>query len=80
MFVMAPRPGRNTLGETKTDLARSLMLLPKFPLYLQFWAADDEFPASSKLFVDSSAISYLDIEYIARLVSKCVTRLVGHTV
>ena len=70
----------DTPGETKTDLACSLMLLPRFPFYLQFWAADDEFPVSCKLFVDLSAISYLDIEYIARLVSKCVARLVGHTV
>lgn len=67
-------------GEPKSDLACRLELLPRFPLYLQFWAADDDFPASCKLFVDRSATHYLDIEYMARLVAKCVERVVGHTV
>ncbi|MEI6808697.1 MAG: DUF3786 domain-containing protein [bacterium] len=66
--------------EAKADLACRLALLPKVPLYLQFRAADDDFPASCKLFVDCSAIQYLDIEYIARLVAKCVELVTGKAV
>ena len=62
-------------SSAKADLACSIQLLPGMPLYLEFWAADDDFPASCKLFVDSSAIEKLDIEYIARLVANAVIHL-----
>jgi len=67
-------------SSAKADLSRRVELLPGFPLYLEFWAADDEFPASCKFFVDSSAIDKLDIEYIARVVSKAVNFLAGYAV
>ncbi|MBE7547855.1 MAG: DUF3786 domain-containing protein [Planctomycetia bacterium] len=37
-----------------------------------FWEADDEFSASCKLFLDSSAEDYIDIEYLAYLVERFV--------
>ena len=67
-------------GDAKADLVCRLELLPRVPLSLQFRAADDEFPASCKLFVDRSAIQYLDIEYIARLVAKAVERIIANPV
>lgn len=62
-------------GETKANLTSRLALLPKVPLYLQFRAADADFPASCKLFVDRNATHNLGIEYIARLVAKCVEQI-----
>ncbi len=61
----------------QADLAFSLQLLPGVPMYLEFWAADEEFPAGCKLFVDSSAIDKLDIEYIARLIGKAASSIAG---
>jgi len=62
-------------SSAKADLACSIELLPGIPLYLEFWAADEDFPAGCKLFVDSSVIHKLDIEYIARLVANAVIYL-----
>lgn len=65
-----------TCGKAKADLTIHLTLLPRLPLYLQFWAADADFPASCKLFVDRNATANLDVEYIARLVATCVAIII----
>ena len=36
--------------------------MPNYPVWLKIWFADDEFPASGKIFVDASAEKYLSIE------------------
>lgn len=59
-------------GQIRADYSCRLDLLPRIPLLLRFWAADDEFPASCKLFVDSSANQYLDMEFLGHLVEKFV--------
>jgi hypothetical protein len=59
-------------GEIKADYVCRFELLPRIPLYLCFWDADEEFQASCKLFVDSSADAYIDIEYLAYLVERFV--------
>ena len=46
----------------KADLNVMLPYLPCFPLYLNIWFADDEFPPSARLFVDRSAGHYLTVE------------------
>ena len=64
--------GVKTSGEIKADYVCRFDLLPRIPLYLCFWDADEEFQASCKLFVDSSADAYIDIEYLAYLVERFV--------
>ncbi len=46
----------------KADLNVMLPFLPSFPLYLNIWFADEEFPPSARLLVDKSAGHYLTIE------------------
>ncbi len=46
----------------KADLNVMLPFLPKFPLYLNIWFADEEFPPSARLLLDKSAGHYLSIE------------------
>ncbi len=46
----------------KADLNMMLPFLPGFPLYLNIWFADEEFPPSARLLVDKSAGHYLTIE------------------
>ncbi|MFQ5713382.1 MAG: DUF3786 domain-containing protein [Candidatus Scalinduaceae bacterium] len=59
-------------GKVKADYVCHFDLLPRIPLYLCFWEADEEFQASCKLFLDSSADAYIDIEYLAYLVERFV--------
>lgn len=47
---------------SRADAAWCIPLLPRFPVTLQIWFADEEFPASGRLFVDASADHYLSIE------------------
>ncbi len=48
--------------EGKAELCLKLPFLPRFPLYVNIWFADEEFPPSGRLFVDASAGHYLTIE------------------
>ncbi len=59
--------GKETSGELKADYVCSFDLLPRIPMYMCFWEADDEYSASCKLYVDRNADAYIDIEYLAYL-------------
>lgn len=59
--------GVEVQGKIKADYVSGFKLLPRVPMYVCFWDADEEFPASCKLHVDSSAEAYIDIEYLAYL-------------
>lgn len=61
-------------GRMKADYICRFDLLPCVPLYVCFWEADDEFSASCKLFLDSSAEAYIDIEYLAYLVERFIEK------
>lgn len=66
--------GIETSGKMRADYVCRFDLLPRIPLYLCFWEADEEFQASCKLFLDSSAEAYIDIEYLAYLVERFVEK------
>lgn len=55
-----------TLGarfvEGRGDLSAELWLCPRYPLLLNIWMEDEEFPASGKLLADKNADHYLTIE------------------
>lgn len=46
----------------KADLSVRFSLFPRYPLLLNIWLADEEFPAAGKLLVDKHADHYLTIE------------------
>lgn len=69
--------GTDDYGKMKADYVCRFYLLPRVPFYLCYWAADDEFPASCKLFLDRSAEAYIDIEYLAYLVERFVESFVA---
>lgn len=48
--------------ETKADLGVKFLLFPRYPMLLNLWMEDDEFPLTGKLFVDQQADHYLTIE------------------
>lgn len=47
---------------SNADLCVRMDFAPGYPLWLKLWFADDEFPASGRMFVDESADHYLSIE------------------
>ena len=49
--------------ETKADLCAVFPVLPRYPVTLKIWFADEEFPASGKLFLQDHADHYLSVEY-----------------
>ncbi len=59
--------GIKTSGKLKADYVCGFNLLPRVPMYLCFWEADEEYSASCKLYVDRNADAYIDIEYLAYL-------------
>jgi len=55
--------GRLVEGQP-SDMAWMMPLLPKVPMLLLFWRADEEFPARVKVLFDRSADRFLDVETI----------------
>ena len=47
---------------SNADLCVRFELLPRVPVWLKLWLADEEFPASGRLLLDTSAPHYLSIE------------------
>lgn len=47
---------------SNADAAYQIPFLPRFPVTLKIWLPDEEFPASGRLLLDSSADHYLTIE------------------
>ncbi len=46
----------------KCDISIHFSFLPKFPMVLNLWLADEEFPASGKVLLDAAAESILQVE------------------
>lgn len=69
--------GSETESQVKADYVCQFDLLPHLPLYLSFWASDDEFDADCKLLFDSSAEDHIDIGYLAYLVERFAAGLVA---
>ena len=59
------------------DLSASFAAFPKVPLYLQFNAADDLFPAQATLLFHTSAEHYLDMQTLFILGTYLAGRLVS---
>ncbi|MBP3653746.1 MAG: DUF3786 domain-containing protein [Clostridia bacterium] len=47
---------------SNADLCACIRFAPRYPVWLKLWFADDEFPASGRMFVDEGAEHYLTIE------------------
>jgi len=47
---------------SNADFCAEFAFLPRYPVTLKLWLADEEFPASGRLLLDSSAEHYLTIE------------------
>ena len=48
--------------QTNADVTYQMPFLPRFPVTVKIWLPDEEFPASGRLLLDSSADHYFTIE------------------
>lgn len=46
----------------KADVSIRFLFLPKFPMVLNLWQEDEDFPASGKVLLDSTAENFLQVE------------------
>lgn len=65
------------LVEERADLCAVFPFLPRYPIWLKVWFADDEFEASGKLLVSRSADHYLAIEDAVTLGELLLSKLKG---
>lgn len=63
--------------DSNADLAVRFDVLPYYPLLLKLWLADEEFPASGKLLVDTNADHYLTIEDAVTVGQMVMEKLAG---
>ena len=71
------------IREGKGDIAYRLDLFPFLPVLLQFWQADDEFPASLQLLWDTNTLDFVHYEttyYIAGHLLSRLRELMGGSV
>lgn len=47
---------------SNADFCAKFQFMPNYPIWLKIWFADEEFPASGRMLLDSSAEHYLTIE------------------
>lgn len=60
---------------SNSDAAYRIPFLPNVPVTLKVWLPDEEFPASGKLMVDSSADHYLTIEDAVTMAEILIERI-----
>ncbi len=65
------------LVASNADLCVEFKFMPNYPVWLKIWFADDEFPASGKIFVDASAEKYLSIEDAVTVGRAILDSLIG---
>ena len=66
------------LGEVidlKADLAAKINVFPFLPVIMQFWDADDEFPANLKFMFDENIISYMHFETTFFMLGHLIRRI-----
>ena len=59
----------------KADVSSIIYYAPRFPVLVNFWEADDEFPASCKTLLDAHAEHYLTIEAAGGVCSTIISTL-----
>ncbi len=60
---------------SKADLSMEIPVLPRYPMTVNIWWADEEYPASGKILLDASADHYLTIEDAVTAGELVLTRL-----
>ncbi len=59
--------GAEEVNDQPSDMAWKMFLLPKVPILILYWRADDEFPPNVKALFDSTTDRFLDVESLVFL-------------
>lgn len=65
------------LEPSNADLCARFPFLPRYPIWLRLWLADEEFPASGRMFIDEAAAHYLTVEDAVTVGDLLLERLTG---
>ena len=65
------------LEPSNADLCARFPFLPRYPIWLRLWLADEEFPASGRMFIDAAAAHYLTVEDAVTVGDLLLERLTG---
>ena len=63
------------LRPSNADFCAEFHFMPNYPVWLKLWFADDEFPASGRLLLDTSAEHYLSMENAVTVGALILSRL-----
>lgn len=66
--------------QSKADITYRIPFFPRFPVIVNFWLPDEEFPASGRLLVDSNADHYLTIEDAVTVVDILIENMISHAI
>ncbi|MGN0364234.1 MAG: DUF3786 domain-containing protein [Bilifractor sp.] len=77
-FARACRKAGGRIQPGKSDVSAVIPYAPMFPVTVNFWASDEEFPASGKVLVNEKAEHYLTIEAAGGACSAVVTEISRH--
>lgn len=58
-----------------TNYAWHMYLLPKIPILILYWQDEEDFPSQTKILLDSTADSFLDVESLVFLVEGLVKNI-----
>lgn len=62
--------------DSKADLSVVFHFLPKYPMFLNLWYSDDEFPASGKVLINSGVQAHLGVEAAGTLATVLVIKMI----
>ena len=65
------------LEPSNADICARFPFLPRYPVWLRLWLADEEFPASGRMFIDEAAAHYLTVEDAVTVGDLLLERLTG---
>ncbi|MCC6093786.1 MAG: DUF3786 domain-containing protein [Eubacterium sp.] len=74
-FAKACKKVGGRIQAGKADVSAVIPYAPMFPVIVNFWASDEEFPASGKVLVNEKAEHYLTIEAAGGACSAVVTAI-----
>ncbi len=67
----------NAVSQPFGDIAIELCVLPRIPLTLIIWAADQEFPARTSILLDQSAVSQLPLDALFAAITLTISTLLN---
>lgn len=73
--IVLTKLGAHRQNGFPTKYAWHIYLLPKIPILILYWQDEDDFPSQTKILLDSTAESFLDVESLLFLVEGLIKNI-----